>query len=52
MQSNAYRQYLAIGNITRKAIEGFLPIGESKAGAWVAGAIGPLNKTLNLSHPM
>jgi 5-methyltetrahydrofolate--homocysteine methyltransferase len=51
MQSIAYELNVASAKCARNAIEKFLasPEGEDRKGAWVAGAIGPLNKTLSLS---
>lgn len=51
MQSLAYELNVAAGKCARNAIEKFLssPEGKGRRGAWVAGAIGPLNKTLSLS---
>ncbi len=51
MQSLAYELNVASAKCTRRAIEEFLasPEGKDRQGAWVAGAIGPLNKTLSLS---
>lgn len=51
MQSLAYELNVASAKCARKAIEKFLasPQGKDRNGAWVAGAIGPLNKTLSLS---
>lgn len=43
MQSLAYELNVAAGRCAREAIK------RSKRSAWVAGAIGPLNKTLSLS---
>jgi 5-methyltetrahydrofolate--homocysteine methyltransferase len=51
MQSLAYELNVAAAKCARKAIEEFFSSSEGKdrQGAWVAGAIGPLNKTLSLS---
>ncbi len=51
MQSLAYELNVASAKCARHAIERFLssPEGKGRNGAWVAGAIGPLNKTLSLS---
>src|SRR5215210_8382748 len=51
MQSLAYELNVAATKCARNAIEKFLssPEGKDRSGAWVAGAIGPLNKTLSLS---
>ncbi|HSU49176.1 MAG TPA: homocysteine S-methyltransferase family protein [Segetibacter sp.] len=51
MQSLAYELNVASARCARNAIEKFLSSAEGKdrKGAWVAGAIGPLNKTLSLS---
>ncbi|HKG68066.1 MAG TPA: homocysteine S-methyltransferase family protein, partial [Segetibacter sp.] len=51
MQSLAYELNVAAAKCARNAIEKFLssPEGKGRRGAWVAGAIGPLNKTLSLS---
>lgn len=51
MQSLAYELNVAAAKCARNAIEKFLASAEGKdrSGAWVAGAIGPLNKTLSLS---
>lgn len=51
MQSLAYELNLAAATCAREAIDEFLasPTGKNREGAWVAGAIGPLNKTLSLS---
>ena len=54
MQSIAYELNVASAKCARKAIEEFLssPLGGGREGAinrYVAGAIGPLNKTLSLS---
>src|SRR5437868_12704408 len=51
MQSLAYELNVASAKCARNAVEKFLasPEGKDRAGAWVAGAIGPLNKTLSLS---
>ncbi len=51
MQSFAYELNVASAKCARNAIEKFLssPEGKDRRGAWIAGAIGPLNKTLSLS---
>jgi 5-methyltetrahydrofolate--homocysteine methyltransferase len=51
MQSLAYVLNVAAAKCARKAIEEFFasPEGKDRPAAWVAGAIGPLNKTLSLS---
>jgi 5-methyltetrahydrofolate--homocysteine methyltransferase len=51
MQSLAYELNVASAKCARQAMEEFLasPEGKDRQGAWVAGAIGPLNKTLSLS---
>ncbi len=51
MQSLAYELNVASAKRARNAIEAFLssPEGKGRSVAWVAGAIGPLNKTLSLS---
>lgn len=51
MQSLAYELNVAAAKCARNAIEKFLSSPESagRSGAWIAGAIGPLNKTLSLS---
>lgn len=51
MQSLAYELNVASAKCARHAIKQFLssPEGKGRNGAWVAGAIGPLNKTLSLS---
>jgi 5-methyltetrahydrofolate--homocysteine methyltransferase len=51
MQSLAYELNVASAKCARQAIDEFLASPESagREGAWVAGAIGPLNKTLSLS---
>ncbi len=51
MQSLAYELNVAAAKCARKAINDFFssPAGGGREGAWVAGAIGPLNKTLSLS---
>ncbi|MDB5247077.1 MAG: 5-methyltetrahydrofolate--homocysteine methyltransferase [Segetibacter sp.] len=51
MQSLAYELNVASAKCARNAIEKFLasPEASNRSGAWVAGAIGPLNKTLSLS---
>jgi 5-methyltetrahydrofolate--homocysteine methyltransferase len=51
MQSIAYELNVASAKCARSAINKFLasPEGSERKNAWVAGAIGPLNKTLSLS---
>jgi 5-methyltetrahydrofolate--homocysteine methyltransferase len=51
MQSLAYELNVASAKCARNAVEKFLalPEGSGREVAWVAGAIGPLNKTLSLS---
>jgi 5-methyltetrahydrofolate--homocysteine methyltransferase len=52
MQSLAYELNVAAGQCARKAVEEFLsenPGRQNAGGPWIAGAIGPLNKTLSLS---
>lgn len=51
MQAIAYELNVAAAKCARTAIEEFYQSeeGKTKAGAYVAGAIGPLNKTLSLS---
>ncbi|MBL7726408.1 MAG: homocysteine S-methyltransferase family protein, partial [Dinghuibacter sp.] len=51
MQALAYELNLASARCAREAVNEFLasPAGKERDGAWVAGAIGPLNKTLSLS---
>ncbi|MEO7923423.1 MAG: homocysteine S-methyltransferase family protein [Chitinophagaceae bacterium] len=51
MQSFAYELNVAAAKCARNAINDFFssPLGGGREGAWVAGAIGPLNKTLSLS---
>ena len=51
MQSLAYELNVAAAKCARQAIDQFLasPAGRGRQGAFVAGAIGPLNKTLSLS---
>ncbi|HMR84221.1 MAG TPA: homocysteine S-methyltransferase family protein [Niabella sp.] len=51
MQELAYELNVASVKCAREAIDEFLssPAGEGREGAFVAGAIGPLNKTLSLS---
>ncbi|MGC4232551.1 MAG: homocysteine S-methyltransferase family protein [Niabella sp.] len=51
MQDLAYELNVASVKCAREAIDEFLssPAGEGREGAFVAGAIGPLNKTLSLS---
>ncbi len=51
MQSLAYELNVAAAKCARNAVKKFLasPEGKDRKVAWVAGAIGPLNKTLSLS---
>ena len=51
MQSLAYELNVAAAKCARKAVDEFFssPKGGGRAGAFVAGSIGPLNKTLSLS---
>ncbi len=51
MQSLAYELNVAAAKCARNAVDEFFssPNGKGREGAWVAGAIGPLNKTLSLS---
>jgi 5-methyltetrahydrofolate--homocysteine methyltransferase len=51
MQELAFEINLAAAKIARKAVEEFLasPAGKGRECAFVAGALGPLNKTLSLS---
>lgn len=51
MQSLAYELNVAAAKCARRAIDEFFssPAAKGRDGAWVAGAIGPLNKTLSLS---
>lgn len=51
MQSLAYELNVASAKCARNAVEEFLasPEAKDRKSAWVAGAIGPLNKTLSLS---
>lgn len=51
LQQLAYELNLASARCAREAVNEFLasPAGKNRDGAWVAGAIGPLNKTLSLS---
>ncbi len=51
MQSIAYELNVASAKCARNAIDKYHATseGKDKKGAWVAGAIGPLNKTLSLS---
>jgi 5-methyltetrahydrofolate--homocysteine methyltransferase len=51
MQDLAYEINFAAAKIAKQAIKEFLssPKGEGREGAFVAGAIGPMNKTLSLS---
>jgi 5-methyltetrahydrofolate--homocysteine methyltransferase len=53
MQSLAYELNVAAANCAKKAIAEFVAGGgykdKNSCGPWVAGAIGPLNKTLSLS---
>lgn len=51
MQDLAYELNVAAAQCARKAVEEFItsPMGGGRAGAFVAGSLGPLNKTLSLS---
>lgn len=49
MQSLVYELNVAAARCARKAIEEYSKSSPRDAGPWVAGAIGPLNKTLSLS---
>jgi 5-methyltetrahydrofolate--homocysteine methyltransferase len=51
MQLLAYELNVAAARCAREAVTEFLasPAGKGRDGAWVAGALGPLNKTLSLS---
>jgi len=51
MSSLAYELNVAAAQCARKAVAQYLqtPAGQAKGMVWVAGAIGPLNKTLSLS---
>ena len=49
MQSLAYEINLAAAKIAREAVDEFRAHSKKGAGPWVAGALGPLNKTLSLS---
>ena len=51
MQTLAYEINLAAAKIAREAVDDFLasPIGKERGAAFVAGALGPMNKTLSLS---
>ncbi|SEA44245.1 5-methyltetrahydrofolate--homocysteine methyltransferase [Arachidicoccus rhizosphaerae] len=51
MSNLAYELNVASAACARKAVDKYLqtPAGKEKAMVWVAGAIGPLNKTLSLS---
>jgi 5-methyltetrahydrofolate--homocysteine methyltransferase len=51
MQSLAYELNVAAATCARNAVENFLssPAGEDRESIFIAGAIGPLNKTLSLS---
>src|SRR5204862_4516165 len=51
MQSLAYELNVAAAKCARNAVDKFLssPEGKDKDAAFIAGAIGPLNKTLSLS---
>lgn len=51
MQSLAYELNVASAKCAKNAIKSFVSssAGKDKPGAWIAGAIGPLNKTLSLS---
>jgi 5-methyltetrahydrofolate--homocysteine methyltransferase len=50
MQSLAYELNVASAKCAREAIKEFLADNPTRtSGPWIAGAIGPLNKTLSLS---
>ena len=51
MESLAYEMNVAAAKIAKQAVQEFLssPEGKNREGAWVAGALGPTNKTLSLS---
>jgi len=49
MQSLAYELNIAAATCARKAVESFLAASVDKSEKFIAGAIGPLNKTLSLS---
>lgn len=51
MQSLAYELNVASAKVAKEAVAEFLasPEGKDRKGAWVAGAIGPMSKTLSLS---
>jgi 5-methyltetrahydrofolate--homocysteine methyltransferase len=49
MQELAYEMNVAAAKVARKAVEEFIKESGSKEPKFVAGAIGPLNKTLSLS---
>ena len=51
MESLAYEINVAAARLAKEAIQEFLasPEGKGREGAYVAGAIGPMNKTLSLS---
>jgi 5-methyltetrahydrofolate--homocysteine methyltransferase len=51
MESLAYEMNVAAAKIAKQAVNEFLssPEGKTREGAWVAGAIGPTNRTLSLS---
>jgi len=49
MQSLAYELNVAAAKCARKAIDSFLSEANNKSEKFIAGAIGPLNKTLSLS---
>ncbi|HNO71291.1 MAG TPA: homocysteine S-methyltransferase family protein, partial [Bacteroidia bacterium] len=51
MESLAYEMNVAAAKIAKQAVQEFLssPKGKNREGAWVAGALGPTNKTLSLS---
>jgi 5-methyltetrahydrofolate--homocysteine methyltransferase len=51
MEDLARELNVAAARVAREAVDAFLntPEGKSKGGAFVAGAIGPMNKTLSLS---
>ena len=49
MQSLAYELNVAAATCARKAVDNFLSKSNNKSEKFIAGAIGPLNKTLSLS---
>lgn len=52
MSALAYELNVAAAECARRAVDKYLqtPEGKAKGKVWVAGAIGPLNKTLSLSR--